>query len=82
MTDATFTSSSSATDQAFSGSHQFAIESRTGRDISFLSSRPEEKEVLFPPGTQFEVLDRQGGHGGYFGGKAIGGNVQLVMREV
>jgi hypothetical protein len=31
------------------------IESRTGRDISRWSTNPEEKEVLFRPGTRFTV---------------------------
>ncbi len=32
------------------------INSKKGKDISFLSEHPNEKEILFKPATQFEVL--------------------------
>lgn len=53
-----FTSTSAAS--AFRGTHQFVIQSSAGRDISFLSKFPKEKEVVFPPAHQFRVLDRTG----------------------
>lgn len=83
VSDLAFTSTSSSTDQAFAGTHQIAIQSSHGKDISFLSSREHEKEVLFPPGTQFRVLSRDGAVG-YIGNdnKPDYGNVDLVMREL
>ena len=53
-----FTSTSAAS--AFRGTHQFVINSPGGRDISFLSRFPKEKEVVFAPAHQFRVLDRTG----------------------
>jgi hypothetical protein len=35
---------------------RFRIFSRTGRNIAELSNEPSEREILFPPGTRFEVL--------------------------
>ena len=43
---------------AFAGNVEFKILSRTGRDISSVSMFPSEREVLFPTGVQFYVLDR------------------------
>ncbi len=37
---------------------KFIIESKTGRDISSHSLRPEEEEVLFMPKTYFEVISQ------------------------
>jgi hypothetical protein len=44
---------------AFAGNVEFRILSKTGRDISSFSTFPTEREVLFPTGTQFYVLDRK-----------------------
>ncbi len=44
---------------AFSGNVEFRILSRTGRDISSFSTFPSEREVLFPNGAQFYVVDRK-----------------------
>jgi hypothetical protein len=44
---------------AFAGNVEFKILSRTGRDISSVSTFPSEREVLFPTGVQFYVLDRK-----------------------
>ncbi|MGW4525932.1 WXG100 family type VII secretion target [Amycolatopsis sp. NPDC004378] len=53
-----FTSSDAAV--AYSGNVQMTIESTTGRDISWLKDPSVgQQEVLFPPGSRFEVLDRQ-----------------------
>ncbi len=48
-----------AQSSAFSGNVEFRILSKTARDISSFSLFPSEKEVLFPNGTQFYVLDRR-----------------------
>lgn len=32
------------------------INSKKGKDISFLSNHPNEKEILFRPDSKFEVL--------------------------
>jgi hypothetical protein len=39
----------------FDGNTKYTIESRTGRDISSVSTHKGEQEVLFPPGTNFDV---------------------------
>lgn len=44
---------------AFAGNVEFRILSATGRDISSFSVIPDEKEVLFPTGTKFYVVDRK-----------------------
>jgi hypothetical protein len=44
---------------AFAGNVEFKILSSTGRDISSISMFPSEREVLFPTGVQFYVLDRK-----------------------
>jgi hypothetical protein len=44
---------------AFAGNVEFKILSKTGRDVSSFSAFPSEREVLFPPGVQFYVLDRR-----------------------
>jgi NAD:arginine ADP-ribosyltransferase len=44
---------------AFEGNVEFKILSKTGRDISSVSMFPTEREVLFPTGVQFYVLDRR-----------------------
>jgi hypothetical protein len=83
VSDLAFTSTSSSTDEAFAGTHQMVIESSHGKDISFLSSRPNEKEVLFPPGTQFRVLAREGAVGYMTSDtKPDYGGLNLVMREI
>lgn len=59
VTENPFTSTD--TRQAFPGSVQFNIQSHTGRDVSNLSEfggAGPESEVLFPPGTKFNVLSR------------------------
>jgi hypothetical protein len=44
---------------AFAGNVEFRILSKAGRDISSFSTIPGEREVLFPTGTQFYVVDRK-----------------------
>jgi hypothetical protein len=58
--DKAFISSAADLAKAFKGTHQFAIISKSGRDISFVSALSHEKEILFPPSTKFKVVDRQG----------------------
>lgn len=55
VSDSAFFSTSA--EKAFSGPVQITTRGVSGRDISFLSGFPEA-EVLYPPGTQFEVLNR------------------------
>lgn len=46
-----------ATEQQFNKNSMFVIKSKGGgRDVSILSAYPDEKEVLFGPGTEFKVL--------------------------
>ena len=55
VTEQAFTSGSP--NKGFSGSIQFIIESRHGKEISDLSLKTGDgREVVFPPGTKFEVL--------------------------
>ncbi|MDQ7823621.1 MAG: ADP-ribosyltransferase domain-containing protein [Candidatus Eremiobacteraeota bacterium] len=56
-----FTSTSSETQGAAQrmGNTLFIISSETGRAIDRFSRHPREKEVLFPPGTEFKVLGRE-----------------------
>jgi hypothetical protein len=45
-----------------SASHYMSMipkEGSSGRDVSWLSESPHEKEVVFPPGTKFKVLHRE-----------------------
>lgn len=42
----------------FAGNVEFQIMSTSGRDISLFSLFPEEREILFPSGTQFYVVDK------------------------
>ena len=55
--DSAFFSTSAETGKAFSGNVKYVVRGTSGRDISFLSGHPEA-EVLFPPGTQFQVLNK------------------------
>jgi hypothetical protein len=41
----------------FSGNTTYVIESSTGTEVEAFSQRPSEKEVLFAPGTWFQVVD-------------------------
>ncbi|WP_410668489.1 putative T7SS-secreted protein [Amycolatopsis sp. cmx-4-68] len=51
---------SSDTTVPYSGNVQMTIESTTGRDISWLKDPSVgQQEVLFPPGSHFEVLERK-----------------------
>ncbi|WP_434581723.1 ADP-ribosyltransferase [Carbonactinospora thermoautotrophica] len=47
---------SSDKERPFPGNVQFVIESRHGKDISFLQ---QHEEVVFPPGTKFKVKTRE-----------------------
>lgn len=40
----------------FENTHRLIIQSKTGKDISWLSANPSEREVLFMAGTRFRVL--------------------------
>ncbi|WP_414157165.1 DUF6861 domain-containing protein [Pseudomonas sp. BNK-15] len=55
--DAAFLSTSADPALAFSGHVRMTVQGVTGKDISFLSGH-KEAEVLFGPGTRFNVVDR------------------------
>jgi hypothetical protein len=57
ITEHAFTSASRSPLKAFSGNARFYIVSKHGKEIDRWSAYPEEEEVLFPPGTQFKVLE-------------------------
>jgi ADP-ribosyltransferase exoenzyme len=42
----------------FAGNVEFQITSKTGRDISHVSLFPNEKEIVFPAGTRFLIIDK------------------------
>ncbi len=54
-----FTSTSMSTDRAFNGPHRLKIQSRTGKEVSWISRHAHEKEVLFKPNTKFRVVYRE-----------------------
>ncbi|GAM51263.1 hypothetical protein NSK11_contig00108-0001 [Nocardia seriolae] len=55
VSESSFTSTSRDPRRTFVNNVEFVIHSETGRDISSISARPGEREVLFAPGTTFEV---------------------------
>lgn len=55
VTEHAFTSTSEG--RAYDGDWQFTIKSSHGKDVSGLSKFSMEKEILFPPGTQFQILN-------------------------
>jgi RHS repeat-associated protein len=57
--DPAFLSSSSKTDQAFPGNTTIEIASRKGVKVQSLSEFAHESEVLFPPGTEFQVVSKE-----------------------
>lgn len=50
-----FTSSSANRFEAFDGNFLFIISSKNGRVVGDYSDNPREEEILFSPGTRFEV---------------------------
>ncbi|MEW6344530.1 MAG: DUF6531 domain-containing protein [Paraburkholderia sp.] len=59
--DKAFLSTTSDLDGVFPGNVTAQIVSKTGVSVSSLSEYPREAEVLFKPGTSFNVLDRTQG---------------------
>lgn len=61
ITEPTFLSTSATSTEHFYGNALFVINSRHGKNVSELSGnfQTDGKEVLFPPGTQFKVVERQ-----------------------
>ncbi|MFE3984320.1 toxin glutamine deamidase domain-containing protein [Nocardia tengchongensis] len=55
ITEPSLTSTSRDPRRIFTSNVEFIMHSESGRDISAISARPREKEVLFKPGTTFEV---------------------------
>jgi uncharacterized Zn-binding protein involved in type VI secretion len=56
ISDGAFMSTSSK--DPFGGNIQIEVKGTSGKDISFLSAYSNEAEVLYPPGTKFEVIER------------------------
>ncbi len=50
---------STSTGKAFGGPHRLKIQSRTGKEVSWISRHAHEKEVLFKPNTKFRVVYRE-----------------------
>jgi uncharacterized protein YukE len=70
VSEPAFTSSS--TTHPFPGNTQFTIFSSSGKDISGLSSIPNEDEVLFDKGTKFQVLSND----------TVNGVRRITLKEV
>jgi hypothetical protein len=83
VTEFAFTSTSASNDKSFGGAFQFTMflsPQTAGRDISAFSSH-DEKEILFPPGTKFDVISRTG-QSDFLGIEMEAGTgVKVVMRE-
>ncbi|ALG13902.1 hypothetical protein [Kibdelosporangium phytohabitans] len=56
VTERAFLSGSAGGPSRAPGKVMLQIHSLTGRDVSALSHRPHEREVLFPSGTRFKVI--------------------------
>jgi hypothetical protein len=56
VTEPAFTSASRGRRSILGGNTRFTIRSSTGKSVSRYSAKPHEKEVLFAPGTSFEVV--------------------------
>lgn len=56
VTEPHFMSTSTEMGEAFPGNTKYVVNSVQGKEVSFLSEVPGEKEVLFRPDSQFEVL--------------------------
>lgn len=57
VTERAFTSATAATYCTYSGNVNFVINSRHGKDVSQIAKVTTEREVLFPPGTKFKILN-------------------------
>ena len=58
VTEAGFTSTSVTREASFKRKDtMMIIEAESGKDVSFLSDYPNQKEILFRPDTKFKVLD-------------------------
>ena len=56
---------STSSEQPFPGNINIIVKGTSGKDIAFISDYPEA-EVLYPPGTKFEVIDRVEDNGKIF----------------
>jgi len=61
LTNKAFWSTSYSPGNAFNGNVKFIIESKSGRNIKFLSGHASEDEVLFPTERQFLITYREEG---------------------
>jgi hypothetical protein len=57
VTELAFTSTSASPHSSYSGNAQYTIKSRHGKDVTQISGHNNEREVIFPPGTRFKVLE-------------------------
>lgn len=72
-TENAFTASTRGSNEGFTSGLTFSIMSRHGKDISSLSAKPEQLEVLFDKGTRFFVLSKQ---------FTPEGRIHIILREV
>jgi ADP-ribosyltransferase exoenzyme len=73
VTERGFTSTSASPASSYGGNAQYFINSRHGKDVSQVSASPKEREVLFPPGTKFQVVHIKRG---------LSGLTKIYMREL
>jgi hypothetical protein len=59
VTEEFFFSTSAERSSAFPGNTKYYVNSANGKRVEFLSEFPHEREVLFPPGTKFDVISVQ-----------------------
>ena len=71
--DPAFKSSSSNPEGSFAGNTVTEIRSKNGVNISDISVKPNEEEVLFRPNTKFKVLSRT---------KTPDGQNYIVLEEI
>ncbi len=58
-TELHFISTAYANSTSFPGNVQFTIFFKTGKQVDFISLFHHESEILFRPGTKFQILDKK-----------------------
>ena len=84
VTEFAFTSTSASNDKSFGGAFQFTISpvaARRRAATSAPSRRTTRREILFPPGTKFDVISRKGDADFLGIEMEAGTGVNVVMRE-
>ncbi len=64
---------STSMDTSFPGNAQYVVNSKTGKEITFISKFPNEREILFPKGIEFEVISAK---------EVSPGNFNIYLKEM